>query len=114
MTQTHRPGRPADVTVRRYDRNRDLPRLVALWPAEIADTSEVGRLRLLARLRAALRRERQRGIGGHWCYDLARHAQLLAAYKAEVDEVRSQRLRNARPNALGRTHDARAEGGKRS
>lgn len=46
--------------------------------------SQAGRLRLLARLRTALRRERQRGRAGHWCYDLARHAQLLAAYRTEV------------------------------
>jgi hypothetical protein len=35
-------------------------------------------------LRRALRAERQRGIGGHWSYDLARHAQLLHAYRAEA------------------------------
>jgi hypothetical protein len=40
--------------------------------------------RLLARLRCALRRERQRGLSGHWTYDLARHAQLLRAYRADV------------------------------
>jgi hypothetical protein len=40
--------------------------------------------RLLAKLRRALRAERQRGLGGHWAYDLARHAQLLRAYRAET------------------------------
>lgn len=70
-----------------YDRERDLPRLVALWPADLADRSIGSRLRLLARLRAALRRERQRGIAGHWCYDLSRHAGLLAAYREEAAAV---------------------------
>lgn len=67
-----------------YDRARDLPGLVALWPAEMADGSLAGRLRLLARLRTALRRERQRGLAGHWAYDLARHARLLEAYRREA------------------------------
>jgi hypothetical protein len=40
--------------------------------------------RLLARMRRALRVERQRGIAGHWTYDLARHARLLRAYRAET------------------------------
>jgi hypothetical protein len=35
-------------------------------------------------MRRALRIERQRGIAGHWAYDLARHAQLLSAYRAET------------------------------
>jgi hypothetical protein len=35
-------------------------------------------------MRRALRIERQLGRGGHWAYDLARHAQLLRAYRAEV------------------------------
>jgi hypothetical protein len=67
-----------------YCRKRDLPRLLPLWPHEVADDSHAGRLRLLARLRRALRLERQRGLAGHWTYDLARHVQLLAAYRAEV------------------------------
>lgn len=35
-------------------------------------------------MRRALRLERQRGRAGHWAYDLARHAQLLRAYRSEV------------------------------
>lgn len=67
-----------------YDRERDLPRLVAVWPADLADKSFPARLKLLAKLRMALRRERQRGLAGHWCYDLSRHAGLLAAYRQEA------------------------------
>jgi hypothetical protein len=58
-----------------------------MWPCETADRSEAGRLRILARLRKALREERQRGIAGHWTYDLARHHQLLMAYRAEVERT---------------------------
>ena len=58
-----------------------LPRLIAAWPDEIAELAGSGRERLLAKLRKALRAERQRGLAGHWTYDLARHAELLAVYR---------------------------------
>jgi hypothetical protein len=67
-----------------YVRRRDLPKLVPLWPREIDVLSPADHARLLAKLRRALRAERQRGLGGHWAYDLARHAQLLRAYRAET------------------------------
>ncbi len=67
-----------------YVRARDLPKLVPLWPSEIETPSLADHARLLAKLRRALRAERRRGIGGHWTYDLARHAQLLRAYRAET------------------------------
>jgi hypothetical protein len=67
-----------------YVRERDLPSLVALWPSEITDGSEAGCLRVLAKLRRALRAERQRGVGAHWAYDLARHRRLLEAYRFEA------------------------------
>jgi hypothetical protein len=67
-----------------YVRSRDLPRLLALWPHEIEDRSEGGRLRLLARLRRALRAERRRARAGHWSYDLNQHLGLLSAYKGEL------------------------------
>ena len=71
----------------RYERSWDLPRLLPLWPHEIADLSLAGRQQIMARLRQALRAERQRGIGGHWTYDLARHTQLLAAYRREMTDL---------------------------
>ncbi len=67
----------------RYCRNRDLPRLIGLWPKDLNDTSRDARQRLIGKLEAQLRAERGRGIAGHWTYDLARHAQLLAAYREE-------------------------------
>ncbi len=69
---------------RAYDRVRDLPALLPVWPTEVDDTSAPGRLALLAKLRRALRQERKLGAGGHWTYDLARHAALRSAYRAEV------------------------------
>ncbi len=67
-----------------YERARDLPKLLPLWAWELKTPNRAEHARLVARLRRALRAERQRGLGGHWTYDLARHAQLLRAYRAEV------------------------------
>ena len=68
-------------------RNQELARLLPLWPSEIADTSLEGRRRLVAKLERALKAERRRGRAGHWTYDLARHAALLAAWKRERTDV---------------------------
>ena len=82
-------GRPARIRAMRparpeYDRRTTLCSVLALWPQEIEDDSLAGRLRIVAKLRRALRAERQRGLAGHWTYDLARHAELLRAYKQEL------------------------------
>jgi hypothetical protein len=82
-------GRPARIRAIRparpeYDRRTMLCSVLALWPQEIEDDSLAGRLLIVAKLRRALRAERQRGLAGHWTYDLARHAELLRAYKQEL------------------------------
>ena len=92
-----------------YDRARDLPKLALLWPQEIADTSYIGRLRLLAKLRRALRNERQRGLAGHWTYDLARHNQLLKAYRAETSAM----IAECRVEEALKARDAAAAGEER-
>jgi hypothetical protein len=78
----------------RYDRARDLPRLVSVWPSEIERSDLAGHRALVARIERALRAERRRGLSGHWTYDLARHAQLLAALRHErrmlADRVRRE------------------------
>jgi hypothetical protein len=65
------------------ERGRTLPRLLPLWPDQIADTSLAGRRRIMALMQRALRAERCRGRAGHWTYDLARHAALHRAYTRE-------------------------------
>jgi hypothetical protein len=67
-----------------YDRRTELPRILSLWPAQLADDSPRGRRLILARLRRALKAERRRGIAGHWTYDLARHVELLRVYQLEL------------------------------
>ena len=71
-------------------RVRDLAHLLPLWTVELNDMSPAGRLKILVKLRRALRTERLNGTNGHWSYDLARHKALLDAYRREVDFVRSQ------------------------
>ena len=68
----------------RYDRARDLPGLLLMWPEEIASDTLEGRTRIIKKLRRVLRQERQRGIAGHWTYNLARHMTLTRAYQHEL------------------------------
>ena len=68
--------------------------MLALWPHEIEDESRGGRLKLLARLRSALRAERRRGVSGHWTYDLARHVELLRIYREELAAIASPQAGN--------------------
>ncbi len=79
-----RPQSHSDEGTHAYDRARDLPKLLPLWPREIASLNLADHARLLARLRKAPRAERQRGLSGHLTYDLAQHAQLLRACRAET------------------------------
>jgi hypothetical protein len=82
----------ADAGARRYVRERDLVKLIALWPREIEDRSTKGALHILAKLRRALRAERTRGLAGHWSYDLNRHLGLLSAFKGELTSYRAMQL----------------------
>ncbi len=59
----------AKAGARYYVRPRDLPKLIALWPCELEDASEAGSLRIIAKLRRALRAERRRALSGHGSYD---------------------------------------------
>ncbi|MFV0298352.1 MAG: hypothetical protein ACK5JT_19795 [Hyphomicrobiaceae bacterium] len=88
---------PASPVQGGYDRSRDLPRLIPLWPIEITDTSHEGALRLIRRIRRALREERRRGVAGEWCYDLRRHAGLSLALKAELASLGQPVASRSRP-----------------
>ena len=78
-----------------YARSRDLPRLIALWPHELADESLEGCKLVLAKLRQALRAERRRATSGHWSYDLNRHLGLVSAYKGELARLKAIRRNSA-------------------
>ena len=82
---TSAAGTPAGANG--YDRVRDLPSLIPLWPAEITDETAAGRTHIVRKLRRALREERRRGLAGHWTYNLSRHSALLRAYRHEVTKL---------------------------
>jgi hypothetical protein len=58
--------------------------------------SPAGRAHVIAALERALRAERRRGLAGHWTYNLARHMQLLRAYRAETAAARARREQGSR------------------
>ena len=83
-----RPKPVRSVAQRPYDRRRELPRVLPLWPHELDDESPQARQAILAKLRRALRAERRRGVAGHWTYDLSRHVELLRVYRQELAETK--------------------------
>jgi hypothetical protein len=78
-----------------YDRQRDLPRLLRMWPGEVSVLGEADRPGLVERLRQMLRNERRRGLTRHWSYDLGRHASLLRAYRAEAGMLKAAQMQKA-------------------
>lgn len=72
----------------RYDRRRDLPKLLPLLTDDLDTNSIDAHKRLLALLKRALRAERQRSRERHWTYDPARHAALARAARIENAALR--------------------------
>ena len=78
-----------------YDRNRDLPRLLALWPEDAARLARSDLADVISRLARAIRAERRQALAGRWTYDLARHAALIRAHSTELEALRHARRRKA-------------------
>jgi hypothetical protein len=76
-----------DKGATRYDCNQHLDRLLGgysdIWSAAASEPAAT-----IARLKRALRSQRQLGRAGHWSYDLNRHFGLLQALKAELSRSR--------------------------
>jgi hypothetical protein len=66
-----------------YDRSRHLPALIGIDPGVLSGAGAMPKSAILARLKRALRAERQRARAGHWAYDLNRHIALRQALIAE-------------------------------
>ncbi len=64
-----------------YQRMRDLPGLLHLFPGEVEALDRKG---ILNRLALALRAERRRGRANHWRYSLSRHIALRQAFRSEA------------------------------
>lgn len=94
-------GFPRPKQTSAYDRLRDLPRLLLLWPEEVRRLGPGDQPLLVIRLAQMLRAERQLGLARHWSYDLSRHAALLRAWRAE--KLKLKELAAGRPAASRRT-----------
>ena len=94
-------GRPA------YNRSRDLPRLLGLWPEEVGHLAGSGLEAIVARLAALIRAERRRARSHHWSYDLNRHGALITAFESECATLRRHQRQ--------RSHDQlRKEAGRKA
>lgn len=81
----------------RYDPDRHLDRLLGghgIWSPATDDPAQT-----IARLKRALRSQRQLGRAGHWSYDLNRHFGLLQALKAERARARAETMAQTRAAA---------------
>ncbi len=82
----------------RYDRDRHLVRLLG-GNSELWREAEGDPALNIAKLKRALRSQRQLGRAGHWSYDLNRHFGLLQALKAELAHARAYSMAAAGRNA---------------
>lgn len=109
-----KPTASTGATIADEERQAALGRLLPLWPHELADRTLAGQQRICRLLAAALRRERQRGVGGHWTYDLGRHAALTRALGQEMHRLAgmsgsaARQIAVKRPPRPHRSRDRRA------
>ncbi len=68
-------------------RCKELAQLLGIRGEEAADLSLNGRLRIIAKLKAARRVEIARGRSGSWLYDVNRHLNLCAALRLEYEAL---------------------------
>lgn len=73
-----------------YDRQKDLPRLIPLWPEELTDHTKVGTKKIIEKIYIALQVERRKAKTSHWSYNLTKHIGLLAALKAEQKNMQKK------------------------
>jgi hypothetical protein len=68
-------------------RCKELAQLLGIREADARDPSLAGRLKIIAKLKAARRVEIARGRAGSWLYDVNRHITLCAALRQEYDAL---------------------------
>ena len=91
MTSRSVFGTMIDADAAEYIRERDLPKLLALWPKEINNYTFGGTEHIIKRLQEVLRATYRAALSGHWVYDVNRHIGLLTALKAEQAGLRKAR-----------------------
>ena len=89
MALNHRKMRTAAM------RSKQLALLLGVREAEAADRSLSGRLKIIAKLKAARRVEIARGRSGSWLYDVNRHLNLCAALRLEYESLVAYFAENA-------------------
>ena len=68
-------------------RCKELAQLLGIREAEAADRSLSGRLKVVAKLKAARRVEIARGRSGSWLYDMNRHLNLCTMLRLEYEAL---------------------------
>jgi len=81
-------------------RCKELAALLGIREAQARDRSLSGRLRIIAKLKAARCVEIARGRSGSWLYDVNRHLTLCAALRQEYDALAAFFAENAGESAL--------------
>ncbi len=68
-------------------RCKELMQLLGILEADARDLSLSGRLKIIAKLKAARRVEIARGRAGSWLYDVNRHLNLCAVLRQEYTSM---------------------------
>jgi hypothetical protein len=89
---------------RRKTRGKELAHLLGIPEVQAADLSLSGRLKIIARLKAARRVEVARGRAGSWLYDVNRHLSLCAALRQEYEALTALLAENGK--GRGASHRA--------
>ncbi len=93
---------PGETDAARERRCKSLAQLLGIRDAEARDPSLSGRLKIIAKLKAARRVEIARGRAGSWVYDMNRHLNLCAALRQEYEALAAFFAESAGENrALG-------------
>ena len=80
-------------------RSKELAQLLGIREAQTADRTLSGRLKIIAKLKAARRVEIARGRSGSWLYDVNRHLNLCTALRQEYDSLAAYFAENASEEA---------------
>ncbi len=76
-------------------RGKELAQLLGIRESAAGDRSLSGRLKIIAKLKAARRVEIARGRAGSWLYDVNRNLYLCAALRQEYDALAAYFARHA-------------------
>lgn len=79
--------RQIEATAQAYQRQRDLPRIVAVWPDQLSDISLKGREAIVSRLTKEAIAIARMGRDMPHHYERSRHIAILGALRAEKAQL---------------------------